>query len=141
MKYLLKNTTDITQPIDAGYAQTLKLKIIHAQERWLEDEQNADKWFNMEQKFSVKEKHIFIIHWIGEAYEDLLKSDFDGYRWSLFEKTGCLMTADGSEDEIISTEGLVEYKVPPPMALLDPQEALSVTVHTEGFETMEIDED
>ena len=68
MKYLLKNTTDITQPIDAGYAQTLKLKISHAQERWLEDEQNANKWCNMEQKFSAKERRIVICHWEGEAY-------------------------------------------------------------------------
>ena len=47
------------------------------------------------------------------------------------------MTADGSGDEKIQPEGLVDYKIPPPMALLDPQEEIPVTVHTEGTESIE----
>ena len=37
----------------------------------------------------------------------------------MIEKTGCLITADGSEDEKIQPEGLPEYRVPPP-SILDP---------------------
>ena len=32
-----------------------------------------------------------------------------------FEKTGCLITADGSEDEKIQTEGMLGYIVLPPV--------------------------
>ena len=32
-----------------------------------------------------------------------------------FEKTGCLITADGSEDEKIQTEGMPGYIVLPPV--------------------------
>ena len=47
---------------------------------------------------------------MGEKYQK--------FRWSQFEKTGCLITADGSEDDKITPEGL-EDKVPPP-SVLDP---------------------
>ena len=133
------NTTDITQPVDAGYAQMLKVKVNQAQQKWLEDEDNADRWFNMDQRFSAKERRILIAHWVGEAYQDLCKND--NLRWRTFEKTGCLMTADGSGDELITPEGLDNYQVPPPMSLLDPQEAAPSTPYMEGVETPEIEED
>ena len=51
------------------------------------------------------------------------------------------MTADGSRDELITPEGLDNYEVPPPMLLLDPQEAAPSTPNIEGVETPEIEED
>lgn len=35
----------------------------------------------------------------------------------MFEKTGCLITADGNEDKKIQPEGLPNQAVPPPIAL------------------------
>ena len=37
--------------------------------------------------------------------------------WRMWEKTGSLITADGSEDEKIQPEGLKEYKVQPLMPI------------------------
>ena len=34
--------------------------------------------------------------------------------------TGCLITADGSEDEKIKPEGLPNYRVPPPIDYVEP---------------------
>ena len=50
------------------------------------------------------------------------------------------MTPAGSEDEKISPEGQIYYKVPPPMALIDPQEAFPVSAHTEGNNTLHMEE-
>ena len=36
------------------------------------------------------------------------------------QKTGCLITADGSTDQIINPEGLLDYEVPKPMSYLPP---------------------
>ena len=52
--YFPVNTIDITQTLDSGYTQTLKNKICQAQERWFEDEENANKWFSNESKFSAR---------------------------------------------------------------------------------------
>ena len=40
--YVPPSTTDITQPVDAGYAQMLKVKVNQAQQKWLEDEDKCD---------------------------------------------------------------------------------------------------
>ena len=47
--FLPKNATDIVQPVDAGYAQILKVLVKQAFDRWLENDDNADKWFHPDQ--------------------------------------------------------------------------------------------
>ena len=37
-----------------------------------------------------------------------------------WERTGCLITADGSEDDKIKPEGLPNYQVPPPIDYVEP---------------------
>ena len=67
----------------------------------------------------------------GNSYHKLTQSSHDGFRWRLFEKTGCLITTDSSEDNKINPEGLPNYKVQP--ILLDlwlaPAEPSSVPEH------------
>ena len=41
-------------------------------------------------------------------------------------KTGCLITADGSEDYLITPKGLPEYQVPPP-SLVEPVGSTAVS--------------
>ena len=53
--YVPPDTTDLTQPVDAGYAQILKVLIKQAQDEWLLDEENMNKWFGFDQKFTAKE--------------------------------------------------------------------------------------
>ena len=53
------------------------------------------------------------------GYKELVGEKYQKFRWSQFEKTGCLITADGSEDDKIAPEGLEDYTVPPP-SILDP---------------------
>ena len=46
--------------------------------------------------------------WTGEAWDGLKKRA--EYIRRLFEKTGCLITADSSDDEKIQPQGLNDYK-------------------------------
>ena len=139
--YVPKNTTDITQPADSGYAELLKCLIKQAQDEWLLDETNADKWYGVDQKFTASERRILIAFWSSEGYYKLCQSDYDSYRWRMFEKTGCLMTADGSEDEKIQPEGLDNYVMPPPMTLLDPSEDIPVPQLVSGQDENEEEEE
>lgn len=44
--YGLPNATDLWQPVDAGYAQLLKVLITQNHHTWLECEENAEKWYD-----------------------------------------------------------------------------------------------
>ena len=54
-------------------------------------------------------------------------------------KTGCLMTADGSEDHLIKPEGLKDYVVLPP-SLLEPS-ICAVASNEPPLDTSEADDD
>ena len=96
--------TDKVQPIDAGCGMMMKKKIGEAMERWLENKANLELWHD---KISAKMRRVLMTKWTGEAWRDL-KED-KGFFTKLFEKTGCRMTVDGSEDEKIQPQGLKEY--------------------------------
>ena len=54
--------TDMWKPVDAGYAQLLKIKIGHQHRNWLDDENNADRSFVNENLFSAMEQRILLTH-------------------------------------------------------------------------------
>ena len=116
------NATDIWQPVDGGYAATLKTLINQEFFNWLDDEDNVVKWYGAESHITASEQCILITKWAGNAYHQLNRPSYEKFWWRLFEKTGCLITVDGSEDGKINPEGLPNNKVPPPM-MLDPSTA------------------
>jgi len=96
---------------------------------YLMDDNNASKWLGLEGKpYTAKERRILITNWAGEAYKKLCGSEYDHLRTRCFQKTGCLMTADGSEDHLIAPEGLEDFVVPPPNKYIDPSYELAATV-------------
>lgn len=103
--YLLPdNHTDKVQPVDAGFGRMMKQKIGEAMQVWLEDEGNLEMWHD---KISAKNRRILMTKWTGQAWRELgSKPDFIR---KLFEKTGCLITADNSQDEKIRPQGLDAY--------------------------------
>ena len=116
--YGLKDATDLWQPVDAGYAETLK-KLVSIQQRdWLDLEENADRWYDGK-SFKAKERRILITEWAGKAWDQLSQPQYDHLRLSCWRSTGCLLTADGSEDHLVKPEDLTDYQVPPP-SLCDP---------------------
>ena len=110
----IPNATNIRQPVDGGYAGTLKTLINQEFFNWLDDWDNVEEWYGAEIHMkNASEKYIFITKWAGNAYRQLNRASCDKFWGRLFEKTGLLITADGSEDDKINPEGLPNYKVPP----------------------------
>ena len=62
-----------------------------------------------------------ITQWVGEAHERLQHPNYHGFLRNRFEKTGCLITADGSTDCKIKPEGLHEFNVIPPLDTPGPE--------------------
>ena len=115
--------TDLWQPVDAAYGQVLKQKIRQICDEWLEDEDNMNIWIgNSEKKLDASKRRILITHWVGMAHERLQHEYYRGFLRNCFERTGCLITADGSEDHKIKPEGLIGYNVIPPLANPGPNE-------------------
>ena len=56
-------------------------------------------------------------HWVGNVHRKLTSSKYDSFRWRMFKKTGCLITADGSEDKKTQPEEFPNYTVLPSIAL------------------------
>ena len=108
--------TDTWQPVDSGFGHLLKVLISNEQQDWLEHDENMDIWLgNDGKKFTAKDRRILITHWVGDAWGKLQDPKYDHSRWRCFERTGCLLTADGSDDDKVKPEGMPEYVVPPPL--------------------------
>jgi hypothetical protein len=119
----IPNGTNVWQPVDCGYGQLYKSQVALAQERWLEEGDNVERWIGNQNKFTASDRRILLTHWIGEAHRIIAKSDYDSVRFRCFQKTGCLITADGSDDDKIKPEGLEDcYVVPPPLSIKSPIE-------------------
>ena len=76
---------------------------------------------------TAKEKRILVTHFVGAAWQRI----FDGRSntRAYFERTGCLLTIDGSEDSLVEIRGATEkYKVTP-IAQINP--ALYPHFHSE----------
>lgn len=111
------NGTHYWQPVDAGPGKAFKSHIKEEQNIWLENDENIELWLgNDDRKLSAKDRRILITNWVGEAYRKTSKDgQFLRMLYRSFEKTGCLITADGSEDDKINPEGMPGYLVPPPV--------------------------
>ena len=65
----MPHATDIWQPVDGGYAATLKNLINQRFFNWLDD--NVEKWYSAERHITASEIHILITKWAGNAYRQL----------------------------------------------------------------------
>ena len=80
---------------------------------WLTDDTNAEMWYG-QRSFTSSEKRILITQWAGVAYRKLCEAQYDSTRWRYFQKTGCLLTANGEDDALVTPEGLPNYVVQRP---------------------------
>ena len=104
----------------------------------MEKKENA----NDDSKFTASERRILITHWAGESWKKLCSNEYEQFRRGCWEKTGCLLTADGSEDHKVAPA----YKIPPQIEYLQPAEevptpnqSLGETVEATGTEEKEND--
>jgi len=78
-------------------------------EEWLEIDENLDLWETG--KLTASEKRILVTRFVGSAWEKLFSNPNYTPR-AYFEKTGCLLCLDGSEDSKVKIEGMSEYRPP-----------------------------
>ena len=97
--------TDKCQPIDQGEGYLIKKLMGQELDKYLEQSDNLTKW---QSSLTAGERRILITHWLGEAWETV-GLNYPNYRKKLFEKTGLLMTVDGSEDHLIKPDGFDDY--------------------------------
>ena len=90
--------------------------------RWLDDD-NAEGWYGNKKPYSAKERITLISYWVMEAYKKLCSTGYDTFHFKIWQKTGCLMTANGTDDDKIKLEGLNNYQLCPPMLLFESSES------------------
>ena len=100
-------STEYVQPVDAGCGRQVKVEVGKEFEEWPEDDDNLRLWEHG--KLKEYEKRILITKFVGAAWEKICsRPDFSTDIY--FQKTGCLLTLDGSEDHLINIEGMPDYK-------------------------------
>ena len=99
------SSTDKVQPIDAGDGRQMKKLIGEQLDEYLEDDENLEAWCG--ESYSASKRRIMITKWVGTTWSKMSK--YRAYRQRLFEKTGLLMTADGSGDKLINPQGYKDY--------------------------------
>lgn len=120
--YGLPGATNLWQPVDAGYAASLNALIAIEHRQWLDTDNHSERWFGNEEPYTAKERRILTTQWAGDAWIALSSPKYDKQRKKCWSMTGCLVTADGSEDELVKPKGLDHYVVPPP-SIVDPSNA------------------
>jgi hypothetical protein len=103
------------QVIDSGLGADHKRDLANELDTWLEDPDNLDKWESG--KFPASDKRILLTCWVANVWakftaeHDAKEAKSEPTRViKAFWKTGCGMTADGTNDELIHPEGTVNYK-------------------------------
>ena len=114
--YLPPSVTEAIQPIDAGFGRSLRCGVGRRLDSWLMEESNLELW---EAGMTASQRRVLISNIVAEAMKEALADD--KMRAGCFERTGCLLTLDGSGDEKIRPQGCSKSKLPLqiPQALVD----------------------
>ena len=104
--FLPVRSTSETQPVDAGLGRLTKYLVSQEFEEWLEIDDNLEIWENG--KLSASEKRILVTKFVGAAWDKIFLSGKYNPK-AYFEKTGCLLTLNGSEDAKVRIEGCDTY--------------------------------
>ena len=101
------------QPIDRGLGRQVKLYIGRFMDEWLDDADNLAKW--EDNQLTASDRRILLANWYYKATMKSLEGDT---KMKYFQHAGALLTADGTDDELIKLEGTpAGYKlvIPPPV--------------------------
>ena len=101
------NETDQVQPIDRGLGRQVKIYLGQQLDEWLDDDDNLDKWTS--NQLTASDRRILLACWYDKAVKKALEGEA---KWKYVQHSGALLTADGSDDDLIKFEGVPEgYKV------------------------------
>ena len=104
------NETDQVQPIDRGFGRQIKIYLGHLMDEWLDDDDNLERW--EDNSLTASDRRILLGTWYYKACKKALEGEA---KRKYFEHAGALLTADGTDDDLIKLEGTpAGYKVAVP---------------------------
>ena len=98
------------QPIDCGLGRQVKIYMGQEMDEWLDDDKNLERW--EDNSLSASDRRVLLACWYTRAVQRALEGDA---KLKYFQHAGALLTADGSDDELIKFEGVPDgyvLKVP-----------------------------
>ena len=101
--------TEAIQAIDAGYGRSVRCAIGRGLDAWLQLEDNMALW-ESEKGLSAAQRRVLISRLVSEANKEAVAND--SMRVGCFERTGMLLTLDGSDDDKIRPQGLSKKFLP-----------------------------
>lgn len=113
-------TTDITQPVDSGYGRAVKRLIGVKLATWLENEANLEKWETG--KITASERRILLTIWVAESVAEVNSDRATILKY--WQRTGCLLTADGTRDDLVHLHPSMPKL--PPLPKASPQDLKEV---------------
>ena len=94
------NETDQVQPVDRGLGRQVKVYLGQLMDEWLDMDENLAKW--EDNTLTASDRRILL----GTCYYKAVNRALEGEaKWKYFQHAGALLTADGSDDELIKLEG------------------------------------
>ena len=101
------NETDQVQPVDRGLGRHVKVYMGQEMDNWMEDETNCTKW--EDNLLTASDRRVLLANWYCTAVNRALQGEA---KRKYFEHAGALLTADGTDDDLIKLEGTPKgYKV------------------------------
>ena len=95
------------QPVDRGLGQHIKIEMGCEMDAWLENDENLALWEGDDgAKLTASDRRILLANWYYRATVKALKGHA---KWAYFQHAGALLTADGSDDDLIT----VSWRAPP----------------------------
>ena len=79
----------------------VKIYIGQQLDEWLDDDDNLQKW--EDNKLTASDRRILLACWYSKAVERALEGEA---KLKYFQHAGALLTADGTDDELIKFEGV-----------------------------------
>lgn len=136
--------TDELQPVDAGYGREVKREFGVEMNKWLESDKNLDAW---ERGLSASQRRILMTKWVRtigccvftvfQAADAIDRVNANAkLRWRYFEKTGCLMTADGTNDSKIQPEHTISYSFAGAPAAVPEKKAAAMDEGSDSTDTL-----
>ena len=94
------NETYQVQPIDRGLGRHIKIYIGQQMDEWMDVDENLDKWES--NSLTASDRRILLANWYFKATNKALEGEA---KRKYFEHAGGLITADGTDDDLIKLEG------------------------------------
>ena len=70
---------------------------------WLQDDNNLGRWEGNDNPLSASDRRILLANWYCTAVDKALEGSS---KRRYFEVSGALLTADGTDDDLIKLEGV-----------------------------------